>query len=46
MRSLSEHDAETLQDLKESYKEWLKQIPKSVREKLNEERLSDVLYPF
>src|SRR3989339_1198716 len=34
---LSEHDAETLQDLKESYKEWLKQIPKSVREKLNED---------
>ena len=34
---LSEHDAETLQDLKESYTEWLKQIPKSVREKLNED---------
>ncbi len=26
-----------MQDLKESYKEWLKQIPKSVREKLNED---------
>src|SRR3989339_1660535 len=34
---LSEHDAETLQDLKESYKEWLKQIPKSVKDKLNED---------
>ena len=34
---LSEHDAETLQDLKESYSTWLKQIPKSVREKLNED---------
>lgn len=34
---LSEHDAETLQDLKESYSSWLKQIPKSVKEKLNED---------
>src|SRR3989338_10966301 len=34
---LSEHDAETLQDLKESYSSWLKHIPKSVREKLNED---------
>ncbi|MBI2664579.1 Fic family protein [Candidatus Woesearchaeota archaeon] len=32
---LSEHDAETLQDLKESYSTWLKQIPKSVKENLN-----------
>ncbi len=34
---LSEHDAETLQDLKESYITWLKQIPESVKEKLNED---------
>ena len=34
---LSEHDAETLQDLKESYNIWLKHIPKSVKEKLNED---------
>ena len=34
---LSEHDAETLQDLKESYSTWLKKIPKSVKEKLNED---------
>ena len=34
---LSEHDAETLQDLKESYITWFKQIPKSVKEKLNED---------
>ena len=34
---LSEHDAETLQDLKESYIAWLKQTPKSVKEKLNED---------
>ena len=34
---LSEHDAETLQDLKESYSVWIKQIPKSVKEKLNED---------
>src|SRR3989344_6287578 len=34
---LSTNDSETLQDLKESYSSWLKQIPKSVREKLNED---------
>lgn len=34
---LSESDAETLQDLKESYDSWLKQVPKSVKEKLNED---------
>src|SRR3989339_1061406 len=34
---LSEQDAETLQDLKESYSTWLRQIPKSVKEKLNED---------
>lgn len=34
---LSEHDAETLQDLKESYKSWLTQIPKSVKERLHED---------
>src|SRR3989338_7735828 len=34
---LSEYDAETLQDLKESYNVWLKQIPKSVKDKLNED---------
>ena len=34
---LSEQDAETLQDLKESYSTWLKQIPKSVKEKMNED---------
>lgn len=34
---LSEHDSETLQDLKESYNVWLKRIPKSAREKLNED---------
>jgi len=34
---LSEHDAETLQDLKESYKEWMNHTPKSIREKLNED---------
>jgi len=34
---LSEHDAETLQDLKESYSIWLKQTPKSAKEKLNED---------
>src|SRR3989304_2659820 len=31
------HDAETLQDLKESYGVWLKKVPKSVKEKLNED---------
>lgn len=34
---LSREDAETLQDLKESYKEWLKHTPGSVRDKLNED---------
>jgi Fic family protein len=34
---LSEHDAETLQDLKESYGTWLKHVAKSVKEKLNED---------
>ena len=34
---LSTNDSETLQDLKESYSSWLKQVPKSVREKLNED---------
>ncbi len=34
---LSEQDAETLQDLKESYATWLKQVPKSVKEKLHED---------
>src|SRR3989338_4318574 len=34
---LSDQDAETLQDLKESYSAWLKQIPKSAKEKLNED---------
>ncbi len=34
---LSEHDAETLHDLKESYSAWLKRIPISVKEKLNED---------
>src|SRR3989339_348550 len=34
---LLKQDAETLQDLKESYSTWLKQIPKSVKEKLNED---------
>jgi Fic family protein len=34
---LSEHDAETLQDLKESYSTWLKQTPKSIKEKLSED---------
>ena len=34
---LSEHDAETLQDLKESYTMWLKHVPKGVRDKLDED---------
>ncbi len=34
---LSHHDAETLQDLKESYKDWLKQTSKGIKEKLNED---------
>lgn len=31
---LSEHDAETLEDLKESYKEWLKHTPETLKKKL------------
>lgn len=31
---LSEQDAETLQDLKESFAKWLKHVPESVKEKL------------
>ncbi|HLC85699.1 MAG TPA: Fic family protein [Candidatus Nanoarchaeia archaeon] len=31
---LSEEDAETLQDLKESYEEWLKKTPESLKNKL------------
>lgn len=34
---LSENDAETLQDLKESYSIWLKKTPKSAKEKLNDD---------
>lgn len=34
---LTEGDAETLQDLKEGYKEWLKQTPRSVIKKLNDD---------
>ncbi len=34
---LSENDAETLQDLKESYAAWIKYVPVSVKNKLNEE---------
>ena len=34
---LSENDSETLHDLKESYNVWLKQVPRSVKEKLNED---------
>ena len=41
---LSEHDAETLQDLKESYATWLKHVPKSIKEKLNEDFLIRFTY--
>ena len=34
---LSEHDAETLQDLKESYKIWLKHTPNSIKNKTYED---------
>lgn len=34
---LSEHDAETLQDLKEGFKKWLKHMPSSIRNKLYED---------
>ena len=41
---LSDLDAETLQDLKESYNAWLKHTPQSVREKLNEDFLIRFTY--
>jgi Fic family protein len=34
---LSGQDAEILQDLKESYRAWMKNVPRSVKEKLNED---------
>lgn len=34
---LSKEDTETLQDLKEGYKDWLQQIPESLKEKLYED---------
>jgi|SRR3989344_5360761 len=34
---LSNDDAETLEDLKESYKEWLKNTPSSIKNKVNED---------
>ncbi len=34
---LSEHDDETLQDIKEGYREWLKKTPKSIKDKTNED---------
>ena len=34
---LTEEDAETLQDLKESYKKWLSQTPLSIKKKANED---------
>ena len=34
---LDNEDAETLQDLKEGYKKWLKQTPSSIKKKLNED---------
>lgn len=34
---LKKEDAETLQDLKEGYNSWLKQVPKTVKNKLNED---------
>ncbi|MFA5887361.1 MAG: Fic family protein [Candidatus Nanoarchaeia archaeon] len=34
---LSEHDAETLQDLKAGYAEWIKHTAKSIKDKLNED---------
>ena len=34
---LSKHDAETLQDLKESYKEWQKKTPSNIKNKLYED---------
>jgi Fic family protein len=41
---LSNEDAETLEDLKESYKRWLKQIPKTVKDKINEDFLIRFTY--
>ncbi len=41
---LSEQNAETLQDLRESYSVWIKQIPKSIKEKLNEDFLIRFTY--
>jgi len=41
---LSKHDAETLQDLKESYKAWLKQTPESIKKKLNEDFIIQFTY--
>ncbi|MFH1072220.1 MAG: Fic family protein [Nanoarchaeota archaeon] len=34
---LSEHDAETMQDLKESYRAWFMHAPKQIRAKLDED---------
>lgn len=34
---LTAEDSETLQDLKESYNEWLRHIPRSLKEKVNED---------
>lgn len=34
---LSDEDAETLQDLKEGYKEWLRKTPESIKKKLYED---------
>ena len=34
---LSKHDAETLQDVKESYKEWQKKTPSNIKNKLYED---------
>lgn len=41
---LSNEDAEMLEDLKESYKQWLKQIPKTAKTKLNEDFLIRFTY--
>ena len=34
---LSEHDAETLQDLKEGYKAWLRRVPESAQKRIDED---------
>jgi len=34
---LSDHDAETLQDIKEGYNAWLKKTPKSIKDKTNDD---------